>query len=164
MGRNMTMRRHFRYDAVSFLNMRAHIYRPTPPDPLSETRFREDKITMEILTLELLCCHFYFLLSLSSARETTTISHYLGPYMEIYPYTDITRDQQSCVPDLAANQTCPLYVALMMSFGGDYVSSGVIPGVQLALNQINNDSSMLPGYTLHYTLTDTQVIIVYVHA
>ena len=85
---------------------------------------------------------------------------YLGPYKEIYPYVDITRDQQSCVPGTAAgdNGTCPLYIALMMSFGGDFVSSGVIPGVQLAINQINSDPSILPGYTLHYTLLDTQVL------
>ena len=84
---------------------------------------------------------------------------YLGPYKEIYPYVDITRDHQSCVPDptAGANGTCPLYIALMMSFGGDFVSSGAIPGVQLAINQINSDSSILPGYTLHYTLLDTQV-------
>ena len=72
---------------------------------------------------------------------------YLGPYKEIYPYVDITRDQQSCVPDptAGANGTCPLYIALMMSFGGDFVSSGVIPGVQLAINQINSESG-LQGY------------------
>ena len=86
---------------------------------------------------------------------------YLGPYKEIYPYVDITRDQQSCVPDPAAgvDGTCPLYIALMMSFGGDFVSSGAIPGVQLAINQINSDPSILPGYTLHYTLLDTQVLL-----
>ena len=85
---------------------------------------------------------------------------YLGPYKEIYPYVDITKDQQSCVPEPGAadgNGTCPLYIALMMSFGGGFVSSGVIPGVQLAINQINSDPLILPGYTLHYTLVDTQV-------
>ena len=89
----------------------------------------------------------------------TAGQQYLGPYKEIYPYVDITRDQQRCVPDPAAgaNGTCPLYIALMMSFGGDFVSSGVIPGVQLAINQINSDPSILPGYSLHYTLLDTQV-------
>ena len=106
---------------------------------------------MKAITL-LLCIHVSFWLQTCPAT-----SQDLGPYKEIYPYTDITRDQQSCVPDHAANLTCPLYVALMMSFGGDFDSSGVIPGVQLALNQINSEPSMLPGYTLHYTLTDTQV-------
>lgn len=85
---------------------------------------------------------------------------YLGPYKEIYPYVDITKDQQNCVPEPApgGNGTCPLYIALMMSFGGDFVSSGVIPGIQLAINQINSDPSILPGYTLHYTLLDDQVL------
>ena len=106
----------------------------------------------------LFCGHLYFLIH-QILQAATTTSRYLGPYKEIYPYTDITRGQQSCVPDIAVNQTCPLYVALMMSFGGDFDSSGVIPGVQLALNQINSEPSMLPGYTLHYTLTDTQVYV-----
>ena len=55
------------------------------------------------------------------------------------------------------NGTTPLYIGLMMSFGGDYDSSSGVPGVQIALNQINSDPSMLPGYTLHYALTDSQV-------
>ena len=55
------------------------------------------------------------------------------------------------------NGTTPLYIGLMMSFGGDFDSSSGVPGVQVALNQINSDPSMLPGYTLHYTLTDSQV-------
>ena len=108
-------------------------------------------VTMKAPTILL----YYFLFQIGPA--TIQSPQYLGPYKEIYPYTDITQDQQSCVPNPAANHTCPLYIALMLSFGGDFVSSGVIPGVQLALNQINSDPSMLPGYSLHYTLTDTQV-------
>ena len=51
----------------------------------------------------------------------------------------------------------PIYLALMQSFGGGYTSAGVIPGIQVALDQINANSSILPGYKLHYYLTDTQV-------
>ena len=80
---------------------------------------------------------------------------YLGPYTDVYPYVDIRQDQLSC--SASTNGTCPLYIALMVSFGGEFNSSGVIPGVQLALDQINNDPTMLPGYTLHYTLEETIV-------
>ena len=55
-----------------------------------------------------------------------------------------------------------LYFALMMSFGGDFRSSGTIPGVQVALDQINSDPTLLPGYQLHYTLTDSQVCANYI--
>ena len=55
-----------------------------------------------------------------------------------------------------------LYFALMMSFGGDFRSSGAIPGVQVALDQINSDPTLLPGYQLHYTLTDSQVCTSYI--
>ena len=108
----------------------------------------------------LFCSHFllYLWFSVSYPPAILVSGQYLGPYKEIYPYVDIAQDQQSCTPDLASNRTCPLYLALMMSFGGDFVSSGAIPGVQMAINQINDDPSILPGYSLHYTLMDTQVL------
>ena len=51
----------------------------------------------------------------------------------------------------------PLYFGLAVSFGGDQKSLGAIPGIQLALDQINNNASLLEGYVLRYTLTDSQV-------
>ena len=61
-------------------------------------------------------------------------------------------------PRTAENATTkPLFFALITSFGGGFNSSHMIPGVQLALDRINQDPQMLPGYTLHYTLTDSQV-------
>ena len=84
-------------------------------------------------------------------------SYNVGPYKHIYPPPDLSVDQHSCIPDPASNRTCPLYVALFMSFQGSFISSGAIPGIQVALDQINNDSRILPGYTLHYTLMDSKV-------
>ena len=40
--------------------------------------------------------------------------------------------------------------------GGDE-SSGALAGVQAALDEINSRDDLLPGYTLHYTLTDSKV-------
>ncbi len=68
-----------------------------------------------------------------------------GLYLQIYP------DQDS------GNGTQHLYFGLMQSFEGGFSASGGIPGVQVALDQINADPAMLPGYTLHYTLSDSQV-------
>lgn len=53
--------------------------------------------------------------------------------------------------------TTPIYFGLLQSFGGTYNSSGSIPGVEVALDRINNDTNLLPGYTLHYVLRDTFV-------
>ena len=52
-----------------------------------------------------------------------------------------------------------LYLALIMSFGfgGAFNSSGTVPGIQIALDLINNQPNLLPGYKLHYTLMDSQV-------
>ena len=57
----------------------------------------------------------------------------------------------------APSGTTPLYFALMQSFSGGYVSAGGIPGLMVALDEINNNSDVLPGYSLHYTLTDNAV-------
>ena len=82
------------------------------------------------------------------------------PYLEVYPSANLSRSQLDCTPQPADDNgtACPLYIALMMSFGSEYDSSGVIASVQYALDQINDDPYLLPGYSLHYTLTDTQVL------
>ena len=66
-------------------------------------------------------------------------------YLQVYPPVNDTDDLTD------------IYFALMLSFGGDYVSIGALPGVQIALDYINSEPSILPGYSLHYTLTDSQV-------
>ena len=67
-------------------------------------------------------------------------------YLETYP-----KVQES-------NDTTPLYFGLIMSFpGGEFDSSGAIAGVRVALDRINNDPTLLPNYTLHYTLTNSSV-------
>jgi len=61
-------------------------------------------------------------------------------------------------PPIDENDTCkPLYFALLQSFGGVYNGSGSVAGLQVALDRINSDPTLLPGYSLHYTLTDSQV-------
>ena len=50
----------------------------------------------------------------------------------------------------------PLTLGLMLSFSGDYITKGAIPGIQLAVDIING-GSLLPGYRLQYSLTDSQV-------
>ena len=54
----------------------------------------------------------------------------------------------------------PLVFGLIMSFGGNLDSSGAIPGVRVALDRINKDSTLLPGYSLHYALSDSRVMLV----
>ncbi len=58
------------------------------------------------------------------------------------------------------NATTPLYFGLMQSITGIFDGYGVVPGVEVALDQINNDSSILPGYSLHYVLLDGQVSMI----
>ena len=77
-----------------------------------------------------------FLLSLASTVRS---------YLQIYP------------PINENDTRTPLYFALLQSFGGLYNGSGSVAGLQVALDRINKDPNLLPGYTLHYTLTDTQV-------
>ena len=114
-----------------------------------------DLTSMLLLSLIFTC----LLLATSVSQETRFASEYanlyLGPYKHIYPPVDITQDPDTCTP--SSKSRCPLYIAIMFSFGGAFTSSGVIPGVQLAIDQMNNDSSFLPGYKLHLLLHDSQV-------
>ena len=52
----------------------------------------------------------------------------------------------------------PIFFSLIVSFGETFNSSGVVPGVNVALDVINsNESNLLEGYSLHYVLSDSQV-------
>ena len=115
----------------------------------------------EILARVLIIGHlaFLFLAAVAEGQENpadATSSYNIGPYRHIYPPTNISIDQKTCIPDPASVRTCPLFIDLLMSFGGAFTSSGVVPGIQVALDQINSQQDLLPGYTLHYTLQDSQ--------
>ena len=58
---------------------------------------------------------------------------------------------------LSFNESIPLYFGLMLSLSGDQQSTGALAGVQTALDDINSRNDLLPGYSLHYTLTDSKV-------
>ena len=84
---------------------------------------------------------------------------YDGPYIQVYPPADLSQNQQTCSPRNSSTGRCPLFFAFIQSFGGVYDGRGTIPGVQLALDQINANPNMLPGYTLHYTLMNSNVSV-----
>ena len=84
---------------------------------------------------------FHSLLFFLGLLSTSSV---LG-YLEIYPPVDVN------------DQRTSLHFALLQSFGGSYDGSGSVAGLRLALDRINSDSTLLPGYSLHYTLTDTRV-------
>ena len=71
-----------------------------------------------------------------------------SPYLEVYP---------PLVESDSNNESTPLYFGLMLSVSGDRQSSGALAGVQAALDDINSKDDLLPGYSLHYTLTDSKV-------
>ena len=56
------------------------------------------------------------------------------------------------------NNSVPLYFGLMLSLSDDDLS-GALAGVQAALDEINSRDDLLPGYSLHYTLTDSRVSV-----
>ena len=61
-------------------------------------------------------------------------------------------------PNVTDSDSVPLYFGLMLSLSGDHQSSGALAGVQAALDEINSRDDLLPGYSLHYTLTESKVI------
>ena len=71
-----------------------------------------------------------------------------GSYLDIYPKSaKIT----------LKNKSSALYFGLMLSLSSDDQSSGTLAGVQAALDEVNSRDDLLPGYSLHYTLTDSKV-------
>ena len=62
------------------------------------------------------------------------------------------------VTDSNSTKQQDIYFVFMQSVTGlAFNASGTIPAIQIALDLINNDTSILNGYTLHYVLGDSQV-------
>ena len=66
------------------------------------------------------------------------------PYLQIYPPVNET------------DSRTPLFFALMLS-SVSFQSIQALPGIQIALDYINKEPSILPDYSLHYTLSDSEV-------
>ena len=76
----------------------------------------------------------------------------------IFGLASTVRGYLHIYPPFDENDTrTPLYFALLQSFGSEFNGSGSVAGLQVALDRINSDPTLLPGYSLHYTLTDSQV-------
>ena len=98
-------------------------------------------------------CHLVFVVSflLVSIHRAQSLSYDPDDYIDVYP--DPTD------PEVLKERT-PLHFALLQSLGGQFSQfdgSGSLAGVKVALDWINNDSSLLPGYTLHYTASNSKV-------
>lgn len=57
-----------------------------------------------------------------------------------------------CVCESAGETKTPLYFSYITTRTGRFVAEGAIPVVDLALEQINNRTDILPEYTLNYTI------------
>ncbi len=91
------------------------------------------------------------LLLVSIHHGVQSLSFDPANYLDVYPDP---RD-----PEVLKGRT-PLYFTLVQSLGGplsQFDAAGSVAGVQVALDGINKDSSLLPGYTLHYTFANSQV-------
>ena len=106
---------------------------------------------MECLQQVFLC-----VLILRTVGEAQPLSYNPDDYLEVYPDP---RD-----PEVLQGRT-PLHFGLIQSLGGplsQFDASGSVAGVKIALDGINNDTSLLPGYTLQYTFANSKVSIIVV--
>lgn len=62
-------------------------------------------------------------------------------------------------PVNTSDSRVPLYFGLIQGLNGSsgYQSPGAVAGVEVALDRINNDTNVLPGYSLHYVLANAEV-------
>ena len=95
--------------------------------------------------------------SACSARATDMDTAFVFLLLVALSYSQSDRYLQTYPPYNETDPRTPLTFALLQSFGGAFNSSGLVAGVQVALGVINSKPELLPGYTLHYTLTDSQV-------
>ena len=71
----------------------------------------------------------------------------VASHLEVYP---------ELINEVSKNNTHRLYFGLMLSLSGDQQRNGALAGVQAALDDINSRDDLLPGFSLHYTLTDSE--------
>lgn len=81
-------------------------------------------------------------------ERVQSLSYDPADYLEVYPDP---RD-----PEVLQGRV-PLHFALIQSQSSQFDGSGSLAGVKVALDRINNDRSLLPGYTLHYTFANSEV-------
>ena len=63
-----------------------------------------------------------------------------------------------CLCVCGNGEKIPLHFSYITTKTGSFVASGAIPVIDLALEQINNNLSILPNYTLNYTtILDSEV-------
>jgi hypothetical protein len=90
------------------------------------------------------------IITVTKFRGSEESPYYVDTYPEVTEYASKSVN----------NHSVPLYFGLMLSLSGDDQSSGALAGVQAALDEINSRDDLLPGYSLHYTLTDSEVLLV----
>ena len=104
---------------------------------------------MVLLNLGIAMLFFAFPVTYTSEQAcfTNDLLPELGNFSRVYPL----------VSESNLLSIIPLYFGLMgQSEDSDYLNS-TVTAVQLALDKINADSNLLKGYSLHYTLTISQV-------
>ena len=69
----------------------------------------------------------------------------------------LSQSIQNCSNATVSEPNEMIYIAFMTAFSGSFVSSGAIPAVDLAIERVNQNSSLLKGYVLNYTrIVDTK--------
>ena len=74
-----------------------------------------------------------------------------SPYFNVYP---------ELPQGVLKNNTFPLYFGLMVSLSENDQSTGALSGIRSALDDINSKADLLPGYSLHYTLTTSEACVI----
>ena len=73
------------------------------------------------------------------------------------PYSTSPSSSNSTKSGAQDGSKIPLYIGAFFPFGGGWDASGIIPAVEMALDDINARVDILPKYELKMVWNDTQV-------
>ena len=84
-----------------------------------------------------------------------TVTKIVFLFFLVYAEASSNSSSHSC----SYSNTKLIHIAFMTAYSGSFVSSGAIPAVKLAIERVNNDSSLLQGYKLNYSkILNTEVL------
>ncbi len=90
-----------------------------------------------------------------STRTSYNVEH--EPTSSEYYLPSTTASTATSDVQVTSDTRIPLYLSAYFTLGGAWDGSGILPAVEMALDHINENADVLPGYELKMVWNDTRV-------